>query len=96
MSEQLDYVRQLEAQIATAQSALDKLKAERDEALLAAQHEEIENLEQYLDRAHISLQDLSAAAEDAWHDLKETLEQLMAKVGHSLKQLLGEDDDSAE
>ncbi|MEO0736023.1 MAG: hypothetical protein AAFZ35_04365 [Cyanobacteria bacterium J06649_12] len=49
MSTKLEYVQQLEQQIATAQEQLDNLKAEKEEALLAAQHEEIENLEKYLD-----------------------------------------------
>ena len=96
MSERLDYVQQLETQITATKAALEKLKAERKDALVAAQHEEIENLEKYLDEAHISLKGLSEAAEDAWHELKDALEHLMGNMSHSLKRLLGESDDSSK
>ena len=96
MSERLDYVQQLETQITSTKATLEKLKAEQAEALLAAQHEEIENLEKYLDQAHVSLKDLSAAAEDAWHELKEAVEHLMGNISNNLKHLLGESDNSSE
>lgn len=90
MSERLDYVRQLETQIETAKSSLQKLKTERDEVMLAAQHEEIEHLENYLDQANVSLKDISAAAEEAWHELRESLDHLMKDIGDRLKHLLGD------
>ena len=85
MSTKLEYVQQLEQQIATAQEQLDNLKAEKEEALLAAQHEEIENLEKYLDEAHINLKGISDAAEDAWHEIKESVENLMNTITERLK-----------
>lgn len=94
MSTKLEYVQQLEQQIATAQEQLDNLKAEKEEALLAAQHEEIENLEKYLDEAHINLKGISDAAEDAWHELKESVENLMNTITERLKSLTGGSDDS--
>lgn len=94
MSTKLEYVQQLERQIATAQEQLGNLKTERQEALLAAQHEEIENLEKYLDEAHVNLRDISAAAEDAWHELKESVENLMNTITDSLKSLTGGSDES--
>ena len=94
MSTKLEYVQQLEQQIATAQEQLDNLKAEKEEALLAAQHEEIENLEKYLDEAHINLKGISDAAEDAWHEIKESVENLMNTITERLKSLTGGSDDS--
>ena len=96
MSERLDYVRQLETQISSTKATLEKLKTEREEALLAVQHEEIENLEKYLGQANVSLKDLSAAAEDAWLELKDAVEHLMSSINSGLKHLLGESDDSSE
>ncbi|MEM1254313.1 MAG: hypothetical protein AAGI69_17925 [Cyanobacteria bacterium P01_H01_bin.21] len=92
MSTQLEYVQQLERQILTAKEQLDSLKAEQKEALIAAQHEEIENLEKYLDEANVSVKDISAAAEDAWHELKESVDNLMKNITDSLKRLLGDSD----
>ncbi|MEL6129222.1 MAG: hypothetical protein AAFR24_02350 [Cyanobacteria bacterium J06627_3] len=94
MSTKLEYVQQLERQIATAQEQLGNLKTEKEEALLAAQHEEIENLEKYLDEANVNLKDISAAAEDAWHELKESVENLMNTITDSLKSLTGGSDES--
>ena len=94
MSTKLEYVQQLEQQIATAQEQLGNLKAEKEEALLAAQHEEIENLEKYLDEAHINLKGIADAAEDAWHELKESVENLMNTITERLKSLTGGSDDS--
>ena len=94
MSTKLEYVQQLEQQIATAQEQLGNLKAEKEEALLAAQHEEIENLEKYLVEAHINLKGISDAAEDAWHEIKESVENLMNTITERLKSLTGGSDDS--
>ena len=96
MSERLDYVRQLEAQITTTKATLEKLKAEKKEVMVAVQHEEIENLEKYLDQADVNLKDLSASAEDAWQELKASLEQLMSNISTSLKRLVGESDDTSK
>ncbi|MEB3355362.1 MAG: hypothetical protein VKK04_01350 [Synechococcales bacterium] len=95
-SERLEYVQQLEAQITETKAMLETLKAERNQAMQSIQHEEIENLEKYLDQAHINLKDLSASAEDAWHELRETLEKLMTNIRSSLMRLRGGSDDSSE
>ncbi|MEM9979709.1 MAG: hypothetical protein AAF808_18945 [Cyanobacteria bacterium P01_D01_bin.2] len=94
MSTQLDYVQQLEHKIATAKGQLDTLKAEQKDALLAAQHEEIENLEKYLDEAHVNLKGISEAADDAWHEFKDSIEVLMQNISDGLKRLIGDSDDS--
>ena len=94
MSERLQYIEQLESQIATTKTTLEALKAEREKALVEVQHEEIENLEKYLDEANVNLQSLSESAEDAWHELKVVIEQLMNDMSNSLQRLLGQSDDS--
>lgn len=96
MSTQLEYVQQLERQLTAVKAQFNTLKAEKEEALLAAQHEEIENLEKYLDEANINLKDISAAADDAWHELKLSVESLMANITDSLKRLVGDADDSSD
>ncbi len=96
MSTQLEYVQQLERQIAAVKEQLDTLKTEKEEVLLAAQHEEIENLEKYLDEAHVSLKGIADAAEDAWHELKESLEKLMKNITNSLKSLGGDSDNLSD
>ena len=58
--------------------------------MLEIQHQEIENLEKYLDRADVNLKNLSASAEDAWHELKAAIDELMHNIDSSLKRLLGE------
>ncbi|MEM7772299.1 MAG: hypothetical protein AAGA75_21240 [Cyanobacteria bacterium P01_E01_bin.6] len=93
MSEKLSYVQQLETRIAETKATLEQLKSEKENVMLTAQHEEIENLEKYLDQAHVNVRDLSAAAEDAWHELKESMDQLMENINAHLKRLLGGSDD---
>ncbi|MEM1239638.1 MAG: hypothetical protein AAGI45_07350 [Cyanobacteria bacterium P01_H01_bin.26] len=94
MSTQLEYVQQLEHKIAIAKNQLDTLKAEQKDALLAAQHEEIENLEKYLDEAHVNLKGISEAADDAWQEFKDSIEALMQNISDGLKHLIGDSDDS--
>ncbi|MEM9907032.1 MAG: hypothetical protein AAF921_18615 [Cyanobacteria bacterium P01_D01_bin.44] len=96
MSERLDYVQQLETHIATTRTKLEKLKTERDEAMLAVQHEEIENLEKYLEQADVNLKGISATAEDAWHEFKAAIDQLMGDISSALRRLLGESEDSSD
>lgn len=90
MSERLAYVQQLETQIAAAKSKLDQLKAEQEEVLIAAQREEIQNLEKYFDEANINLKGLSESGEEAWHSLKEDAERLLENIKGALKRLFGE------
>ena len=96
MSTQLEYVQELERQLTAAKAQFDTLKAEKEKVLLAAQHEEIENLEKYLDEANVSLKDISSAADDAWHELKVSVDNLMANITNSLKRLLGDADNSSD
>ena len=96
MSERLQYAKQIEAQIANLKARLEELKVEKKEVMNTIQHEEVKNLEKYLDDAHVSLKGLAESADEAWQQLKEDLEKLMLTIGNSLKQLLGESDDSSE
>lgn len=90
MSERLAYVQQLETQIAEAKSKLDRLTAEQKEVLIAAQREEVQNLEKYFDEANINLKGISESGEEAWHALKEDAERLLANIKSALKRLFGE------
>ena len=96
MSTQLEYVQELERQLTAAKAQFETLKAEKEKALIVAQHEEIENLEKYLDEANVSLKDIAAAADDAWHELKASVDNLMANINNSLKRLLGDTDNSSD
>ncbi|MEO0516641.1 MAG: hypothetical protein AAF171_05020 [Cyanobacteria bacterium P01_A01_bin.116] len=90
MSERLAYVQQLETQITAAKSKLDQLKAEQKEVLIAAQQEEVQNLEKYFDEANINLKGISESGEEAWQSLKEDAERLLENIKSALKRLLGE------
>ncbi|MEM6449441.1 MAG: hypothetical protein AAF703_03905 [Cyanobacteria bacterium P01_D01_bin.105] len=89
MSERLEYVQKLETQIAAAKSHLDTLKADKKEALVAIQHEEVANLEKYLDQANVSLSGLNMASEDAWHALKEDIDRVLTSLRETVDKLLG-------
>lgn len=95
MSERLEYIQQLEGKIATTKSELARLKTDKEKAVQTMQHEEIENLEKYLEEANVSLKDISLATEDAWQELRDAIEELMGKVAHSLKGLMGDSEDSS-
>lgn len=88
MSERLQYVKQLETKITDAQSHLERLKLEKEEALIAVQHEEIENLEKYLNEANVSLKGLSSAGDDAWHALKDDVDRLLTSIRETVEKLL--------
>lgn len=45
MNERLIYIEKLESQIDEAQTTLNRLKAQKEQALQQAQHEEIEHLD---------------------------------------------------
>ncbi len=88
MNERLVYIEQLEAQIGEAQTTLDRLKAKKEQVLQQAQHEEIERLEEHLDRAQVRLKDIHEAAEEAWQELKAGMDELLSKISQSLKKLI--------
>lgn len=95
MDNQLEYVKQLEQRIAATRTTLEKLKTERQQTLIAARHEEIENLEKYLDQADVNYKGLAGAVGEATDELKEAMEQLMNNIAESLKRLLGNSDDTS-
>ena len=88
MNERLEYIKKLETQIREAQSTLNRLKAKREQVIQQAQHEEIERLEEYLDRAQVRLKDIKEAAEEAWQELKEAIDELLRKIAESLRKLM--------
>ncbi len=88
MSEKLEYLKKLELQVEEAQAVLDRLKAEREQARQAAQHEEIERLEEHLADARVRLTDLSKLTEEAWQDFKTIVEEVLHKLQESLSSLV--------
>ncbi|MEL6492499.1 MAG: hypothetical protein AAFV85_24980 [Cyanobacteria bacterium J06634_6] len=88
MQERLAYIEKLETQIGEAQNTLNRLKAEKEEAVQQRQHEEIEHLEKHLDRAQVKLKDVQAAAEEAWQEVKEGIDELLNTLNESLKRLM--------
>lgn len=88
MSQRKEYIEKLEAQIQDAQTALDRLKAERDEAVQDLQHQEIDRLEHHLANARVNLTAISEAAEEAWTDLKDVIDKLLRELRDSLNTLL--------
>ena len=87
MNERLAYIEKLEAQIREAQNTLNRLKAEKEQVIQQAQHEEIERLEEHLERAQVRLKDIYSAAEEAWQELKEGIDELLGKISESLTKL---------
>ncbi len=88
MNERLAYIEKLEAQIREAQTTLNCLKAEKEQVIQQAQHEEIERLEEHLDRAQVRLKDIYEAAEEAWQELKVAMDELLRNISESLTKLM--------
>ncbi|MEM8781196.1 MAG: hypothetical protein AAGF26_20565 [Cyanobacteria bacterium P01_G01_bin.49] len=88
MNEKVAYIKKLEDQISDAQTTLNRLKAEKEQAVQQAQHEEIERLEEHLDHAQVRLKDIREAAEEAWQELKKDADELLHKIANSLKKLM--------
>ena len=88
MSQRKEYIEMLETRIQAAQTALDLLKEKRDEALQDLQHEEVDQLEQHLDNARVSLKAISETAEEAWTELKDGIDTLLHELGETLNKLL--------
>ena len=88
MNEKLIYIEKLEAQIGEAQTTLERLKAKKERIVQQAQHEEIERLEEHLDRAQVRLKDIREAAESAWQELKVGMDELLSNISQSLKKLM--------
>lgn len=88
MNEKLAYLEKLETQISDAQEHLNTLKANKEQVLIEAQHEEIEILEEHLAKAQINLKEIFSAAEDSWYELKGSLDQTMHMVSESIDKLL--------
>ncbi|MCG8362584.1 MAG: hypothetical protein MJA27_04520 [Pseudanabaenales cyanobacterium] len=89
MSEKIEYLQKLELRISEAQAVLTKLKAEKIQVLEQAQHEEIEQLEKHLETAQVRLKDIANVADEAWHEIKEAVEELLKTISESLGRVLG-------
>ena len=87
MNEKLAYIEKLEAKIQEAKATLNRLKVEKEQAIQQAQHEEIEHLEEHLDRAQLKLKDIQEAAEEAWKEIKKETDELFHKISEILTKL---------
>ncbi|NCJ05164.1 hypothetical protein GS597_01245 [Synechococcales cyanobacterium C] len=88
MNPKVEYLKQLELEIAEADQSLESLKNRYQAVRESAQHEEIERLETHLASARIRLQDLALATEEGWQDLKVMLEDALHGIRDSLQKLL--------
>lgn len=88
MNERLEYIKKLETQISEAQSTLNGLKAKREQVIQQAQHEEIERLDEHLEQAQVRLEKIHEAAEEAWQELKQGIDELLHYISESLQKLL--------
>lgn len=88
MNERAEYIQRLEVQINEAQRTLDHLKASRDQALQAAQHEEVERLEEHLEQAQVRFVDIREAAGEAWRDLIAGMDETMHVISEMIKKLV--------
>ena len=89
MSEKIEYLQKLELRISEAQAVLAKLRAEKIQVLEQAQHEEIEQLEKHLETAQVKLKDLAVVADEAWHEIKQAVDELLKTISESLGRLPG-------
>ena len=84
MNEKMEYIKKLESQFSEAQTIIDRLKGEERER---AQHEEIERLEEYLERSQVRIKDIYKAAGEAWQQLREEIDELLHNLSESLKKV---------
>ena len=76
-SKRLEALHQLDVQIDEAQAVLAELQAKRQALREAAQHEEIDRLEQHLSESRVRLKDLVTLAEQAWQEIREAVDELL-------------------
>ena len=88
MNPKVDYLKQLEREIAEAHQSLETLKKRYQAVRESAQHEEIDRLEEHLASARVRLQDLAQATEEGWQDLKTLLEEALRSFRDSLQKLM--------
>lgn len=88
MSDKLAYIQQIETQISEVKATLEDLKADRDRILEQAQHEGSEQLEQHLDDAQLKLTDIANAADEAWHEIKQAIDDAIKGLQIRVQKLL--------
>ncbi len=76
-SKRLEAIHELDVQIDEAKAVLAELQAKRQALREAAQHEEIERLEQHLSESRVRLKDLVTLAEQAWQEIREAVDELL-------------------
>lgn len=88
MSDKLAYIHQIETQISDIKATLAQLKTDRDRILEQAQHEEIEQLEQHLADAQLKLSDIASAADEAWQEITQAIDEAIKGLKTRVHNLL--------
>ena len=68
---------ELKAQIREARATLDRLEEELEKERLEMQHDEVDHLDEYLEKAEPHLTDLKRLGISALDDFRESMRQLM-------------------
>lgn len=88
MSDKLAYIQRIETQISDVKATLEQLKTDRDRILEQAQHEEIEQLEQHLADAQLKLTDIANAADEAWQEITQAIDEAIKGLQTRVQNLL--------
>ncbi|ABW30264.1 MULTISPECIES: hypothetical protein [Acaryochloris] len=88
MSDKLAYIQRIETQISDVKATLAQLKSDRDRILEQAQHEEIEQLEQHLADAQLKLTDIANAADEAWQEITQAIDEAIKGLQTRVQNLL--------
>lgn len=83
-----EHLETLEKRIEVARLVLDRWKAEAEKEREALQHEEIEQLEKYLEVAHPKLTDLKTVGEEAWHEIVHGLEEAWHQLADKVRNFI--------
>lgn len=88
MSMKESYEKKLQAQLDEWSADIDKLKARADKAeanVQIAYYKQVDELRSLQKTASQKLADLKDAGDDAWEELKASIEKTWDKLGHELK-----------
>ena len=88
MSMKESYEKKLQAQLDEWSADIDKLKARADKAeanVQIAYYKQVDELRAMQKTARQKLADLKDAGDDAWEELKTSIEKTWDKLGHELK-----------
>ncbi len=85
MTEKVRYQAKLEENIDQLKQLLEKLNKEAEAKREDQQHQEINHLEEHIKEAEITHSDIAKIGDELWHDIKEGVEDLLARISDLLK-----------